>query len=611
MAVVMTCGCLFAQEVALPIRHLHSVSPKGEETMLTIPFFDDFSNRDASYYDSLWDLKGAFVNSGYAPLPPTVGMVTLDAFDADGKLYPLSVGDLYYGDTLLSKPLRLDSVFYPYNMPLRADDSIYLSFYYLPGGGYGNMWERVGDVPESKDSLLLDFYSPEDDCWTTVWSREGEEVDSLIVHTGSAWQYVMIPITQSEYLKAGFRFRFRNYCSLDNVTKTGLLSNADQWNLDYIVLDKDRRQGNRFSRDVAFVNPAPSLLKRYQAMPAKQFAADDMKDSLSITITNLFSQELATNYGYEVFDEQGASLYRYEGGFENTPVFFPDFHYQSASAHARPKVEYTFPVSGTSKSFVVKQGLREGVGGDAYQGNDTVVFCQVFDNYYAYDDGVAENGYGITSTSSRVKLASRFTLRQEDTLTAVDLYFNRTFREDNSSIFFMLTIWDDAGGRPGNIIYQDEVRRKPLFKGFNQYVRYALEVPVICSGVIYVGFEQTSSDYINLGFDRNNDASSEIMYLTSSDWQTSILKGALMLRPYFGEKALVSIAETKGDTTVKIHYDGNALCVDNPQGLMLTIYNMLGQPIQNTSAHQSRIQNLPKGVYFVKTYSFAQKILVY
>lgn len=610
VAVVLICKNLGAQEVLLPLRYSQVSPSKSQDTMLTIPFFDDFSNRDAAYHDSLWDMRGAFVNMGYAPLPPTVGMVTLDAFDAEGKLYPQTRGDSYFGDTLLSKPLRLDSVFYPYNMSLTADDSIYLSFYYLPGGGFGNMWERIGDVPESKDSLLLEFYSPVTDCWTMVWSREGEPVDSIIAHTGSAWQYVTVPITHPDYLKAGFRFRFRNYCSLDNVTKTGLLSNADQWNLDYIVLDRDRRYGNRFSRDVAFVNPAPSMLKRYQAMPYNQFSAADMKDSFAITITNLFSQELATNYGYEVFDENGTSLYRYDGGFENTPAFFPDFRYQESPAHSCPPVDYDFPSFTTPQTFDIVQGLREGVGGDAHASNDTVVFRQVFDNYYAYDDGVAENGYGITSTSSRVRLATRFSLRQEDTLTAVDMYFNRTFGEENGSIFFKLTIWDDAGGHPGNVIYQDETRRKPIFKGFNQYVRYMLETPVVCSGVIYVGMEQTSTDYINLGFDRNNDASSEIFYLTSSDWQTSILRGALMLRPYFGARAVVSI-DAPAVSSFKAYYNGKAVCVDNPQGLRISIYNMLGQPIKHFSERHGMIQNLPKGLYFVKSDMCVQKVIVY
>lgn len=42
--------------------------------------------------------------------------------------------------------------------------------------------------------------------------------------------------------------------------------------------------------------------------------------------------------------------------------------------------------------LTIEHGVREGVRGMPPQ-NDTIRFTQVFDNYYAYDDGTPENGY--------------------------------------------------------------------------------------------------------------------------------------------------------------------------------------------------------------------------
>jgi hypothetical protein len=600
-----------AQEVLMPLRHQKS-APSKAETALLLPFFDDFSSVAQS--DHLWDLGGSLVNQGYAPLPPTIGMVTLDAFDADGSLYPTAVGQFFGGDTLVSNPIRLDSIFSPFPRRLTPGDSVYLSFFYLPGGGYGNMWERVGDIPEVGDSLILELYAPGDETWRHVWSIAGCKADSLVARTGNYWQFVCLRIDDPAFLQKGFRFRFRNYCSLDNVTKKGLLSNADQWNVDYVFLNADRNRQDSAYRDVAFVNPAPSLLKDFQAMPARQYNALEMRDTLPLTITNLFSEELATNYGYQIQTEDGEVVHTYEGGYENAPVYWNGRQYQASPVHARPVLAYSFPEGMQGRTvYEVVHGVREGVRGDAHPQNDTIRFSQVFDNYYAYDDGTPENGYGITSTSSRVRLACQFRLNVEDTLTAVNLYFNRTLNDENADIYFLITVWDDVDGHPGNVIYQDSERRKPRFNGFNRYVRYDLEEPVVCNGTVYIGLEQTTADYINLGFDRNNDASSRIFFLTSASWQTSILRGALMLRPYFGYLEPLAIDARSHVSPVQAYAQGGHIFISSSLEGKVTVYDLMGRPVFRTTCTHSQIVTpaLPRGIYLVKVGSSpAKKVVV-
>lgn len=604
-----------AQEVLLPVRHGVPARAKGDDVYLTLPFFDDFSDRDRS--ESLWEPGGTFFNQGYAPLPPTVGMATLDAFDAEGELYPKMVGQLFTADTLLSKRIRLDSVFTPYRRAISTSDSVYLSFFYLPGGGYGNMWQRIGDTPEEQDSLVLEFYDPTNQNWERIWTTEGVEADTLKEETGSYWQFMIIPITEERFLNKDFRFRFRNYCTLSNINKNGILSNADQWNIDYVYINVSRNWNDKAARDVAFVNPAPTLLKHYQAMPIRQYTPEEMADSVNVLITNLFTEELATNYGYKILDEQGRTLYTYDGGFENAPVYWTAQSYQTASAHAHPPVEYSFPMTSEPRQYTIVHGVREGVSGDIHTQNDTIAFQQTFDNYYAYDDGNPENGYGITSTSSRIKLAYRFRLNVEDTLTALDMYFNRTLGGQNGNIRFLITVWDDADGEPGNIIYQDIERRHPMFEGFNTYVRYKLEQPVVCNGTIYVGLEQQSSDYLNLGFDRNTDASSNIFYLTSAHWQTSILEGSLMMRPYFGHKATVGIAHAEKPQEAKVWADGGRIHIEAEDCRGVEVYNAMGQKVYasvGTEGLRCSIVTtpLPRGVYWVRIgQSGARKVFVY
>ena len=42
------------------------------------------------------------------------------------------------------------------------------------------------------------------------------------------------------------------------------------------------------------------------------------------------------------------------------------------------------------------------------------------------------------------------------------------------------------------------------------------KAPVVVSDSVFVGFEQANNYFINLGFDRNNNASDRIYYLTGT-----------------------------------------------------------------------------------------------
>lgn len=600
VGLLMLAAASWGQEVLLPVAYPHSGTKAA--SVCELPFFDDFSNYDGCPKQELWSSTSPFVSKGYGELPPTLGVVTLDAVDADGRLHNDSGLGLFGGDTLMSNVVRLDSLTAAIRKRLQPSDSVYLSFYYLPGGGSGNMWERNGDEPEPEDSLMLELYNPTTQQWDMVWGRGGISVDTLVARTGRAWQYVAIPITNQVYFSSQFRFRFRNYCTLEAVSKTGMVGNSDHWHLDYIYLNYNRHKGDQKVNDVAFVEPAPSLLKKYQAMPARQYRPSEMKNSLKMTITNLYSNPVAVRYTYAVMDEDGNPLHNYDGGNDNVPCYFPNGVYQTSAAHASPVLNYQYPQTPAAHTYTIRHVVRGSVNSDDHPQNDTTIFTQVLSNYYAYDDGVAENGYGLTSTSSKVKLAYGFDLNQSDTLTALDLYFNRTRGAENEDIKFYICVWADNNGMPGALLYKDTQKRKPSFDGLNKYVRYVLEESLVVSGTVYVGLEQTTNDYINLGFDRGNDARSHMFYQTSGGWQQSILKGAMMMRPYFGREATVGIIE---DYPIHVSLYPNPahdmVNIDCDGHYMVEMYDMKGSRIlAQENADRVDLGNVRKGIYILK-----------
>lgn len=592
-----------AQEVLLPLQRaaLPAQLPTKTAAAVALPFFDDFA---AGTVDpALWQNAGATVVQDVSPLAPTIGAATLDALDGDGNLYPDASTSLFPADTLTSMPLRLDG--------LTAADSVVLSFYYLPGGGYGNMWERVGDGPDAQDSLFLDFFCPADSQWVNVWYRGGISVDTLMAQTGSGWQYVVLPITDARWFDSLFRFRFRNYASLDNSPKAGLAGNCDYWHVDYVLIDRGRDSSAvPVFRDVAFAAPAPSMLQNYRAMPYNHYSAADMAANVPMAITNLYSSPLASHYEYSVYDSAGVELNRYDGGFENAPPYLPDGGYQTYPPHANPPVganNFAFPAMTGPASFTVVHSIREGTGGDIHPSNDTVHYLQQFGSHYAYDDGTAENGYGLTSTASRLYLAYRFDLGMADTLTAVDIYFNRTLDEGNASIPFFLTVWSvDENGRPATVLYRDEARRFAQFGGF---ARYVLEAPVAVDGSIFVGFEQMGNNYLNIGYDRSFNSAERLWYLTGTEWQQSILSGSLMLRPGFGSAATVGVVPVhRSPLAVWPNPANDVVHIDNfPEGSTVQLYDVQGKRCESSGmverSHTScviRLAALPEGLYLLQ-----------
>jgi len=586
-----------AQEVLLPLQWGPAAAPMAKTGTDTVrlPFFDDFAAGGVFPSGDLWDNHGATLGNGAGLLPPTVGVATLDAVGADGRLYEGATAGVFGADTLCSRALALGGL-----MPA---DSVVLSFYYLPGGGQGDLWLRIGDAPEAGDSLMLEFFRAADSTWVPVWSRGGTEVDSLVAATGRNWQYVAVAVTDTAFFNDSFAFRFRNLATVAATSKPGLAGNCDYWHLDYVLVDQGRSVvGTPESRDVAFVAPAPSMLAHYQAMPARQYRQGDMATALEMTITNLFGSQLATQYQYAVLDEGGDTLYRYDGGFENAPPFLPEGAYQTAQAHAAPAVGYVFPEGVRPAEYTIVHTVREGVGGDVHGANDTVRFRQVFSNYYAYDDGTAENGYGLTSTASRVYLAYRFDLNAEDTLTAVDLSFNRSLNGENEEVPFYITVWRCENGVPREVLYRDHTGRRPMFEGLDGFHRYALEAPVVVSDSVFVGFEQGNNYFINLGFDRNCDASERICYLTGTEWQRSILRGALMLRPCFGAAATVDIDDAE---RVEVRLFPNPANegvwiegVSAEAGIV--VYDMTGRMVASAKGNRIETRGLPEGVYVVR-----------
>jgi hypothetical protein len=493
-----------------------SLQSKSSTDTINLPFFDDFSGNSIFPDKTKWEDNYVLINNTYSNTQITVGVATFDALDANGNLYESASSARIEADRLTSLPI---------NLSYAASDSVFLSFLFQPGG--------LADLPEENDSLTLQFYAPAESKWYSVWKA-----------TGGSWhdfKTVIIKIDQPRYLAKGFRFRFKNYITLSaNVSEPSILGNCDIWNIDYVLLNKNRNRADTVYHDVAFRTPIRSLLNTYEAMPFKQFR-------------QIYLQEMGSSipFNYRNNDDTIRNVTRY---FEIRDVYKNSVvkYFYAGADNIAPETNIDFPVDliytyNTDKDdsalFKVKAWLKN----DAFdpKENDTLVYYQVFNNYYAYDDGSAEEGYGINGLGSRnAMVACRFKSYLEDTLRAIKICFNDSYLNANERAFDLM-VWGDNDGIPGDLLYSREDVVVEKGTSINGFYTYPLTSPVPVNGVFYIGWKQRSETFLNAGFDINTSGGTRQFYWINGNWNQSIATGTIMIRPVIGSPLTTSINDVQ------------------------------------------------------------------
>lgn len=608
-----------------------SASRQAAEPLL-LPFFDDFSDSQVFPDQLRWSDTDAFINDDYSKNPPTVGVATLDAIDDQGRLYSNASPFPFMADFLTSQPIRLDSLFSPVKRIITRADSLYLSFYYQPQG-YGN-------APGKYDSLVLEFLAPGEtssyiismdtilngvdttlydtlfiEGWRHVWSTAGQSLQSFYAKDSSWFRQVLVPVDDSAmFYTSEFRFRFRNYASLASAILPDWQSNGDQWNIDYVYLNIGRSAADTLHKDVAFAAKAPPMLKNYTSMPYNQFRSNfvnEMKSNLNMRLTNLDNENYNISYGYKVTQEYRPPFYEYSGGNYFIPPYIKS-GYSDYPAFASPPVNFVFPIGTQEKMFFTTTHYITTGANLTRRQNDTVKHVQVFANYLSYDDGTAEAGYGLTPAGAQ--LAYKFKLNRPDSLLAVQMYFNQTLTGGNVKSFY-LNVWNDFFGEPGDLIYSRFGYEPAYEDSLNKFFTYELdsvlniEARLFPNLTFYVGWEQTTEDNLNIGYDFNNDASAHTYYRTYGKWRQSIYPGALMMRPVLGKLKVMNIPEDAIAQKLKIYPNpasNGQVWIDlpenvNKQDVTTTILGTDGKMLLNRPyQRETDISLLAPGFYIIQ-----------
>ncbi len=562
-------------------QHLKHPVLKSSAGLIELPFFDDFSGSEVYPDHTKWADRYVYINTNYPVNPVSVGVATLDAIDETGALYEHATIWPFLADRLTSNPINLSY------MPA---DSIYLSFFYQPQGR--------GDVPQPHDSLRVEFWSPSTESWSIVWSVPGDSLHEF--------RLAMIPVTDTIYLMEGFRFRFSNIASIaDNRINPGSMGNADHWHIDYVVLDRNRSYTDTVFSDVAFTEPIRSALNNYEAMPWEQFRAGriaEMGSVLPVSYRNndIITRSVQRHFSiYDIYENRPA--HNFSGG--STVIGPGEIHNFDAD------LTWSFTsASPDSARFRIRAWLT--VDGLEPDNNDTVIYYQDFGNYFALDDGSAENGYGLSGGGAEnARIACRFRAYRADTLRAVKIYFNQSLN-DASRQHFKLAVWDDDSGRPGNLVYSQEDFRPEYEDGVNSFHTYRLDEAIPVSQVFYVGIIQTSSSFLNIGFDVNRNNRSRNYYNIHGEWKNSSFEGSLMVRPVLGMRHRpMNVTDPVINEIMRVYPNpaSDVIFFDLEPGIDLraatiSLINTLGQTVYRVPGTETSmdVSKFPAGIYFIR-----------
>jgi hypothetical protein len=513
---------------------------------ITIPFFDDFTTSFITPDSSKWVQNGGtYINHNYAIAPPNFNVATFDGLQENGT--PYNTINIYQSgstDNLTSLPIDLSV--------LKNGDSLFLRYFWQ---GAGN-----GEWPDPVDSLRLQIKN-RSGIWKTMWKKTGDS---------TAFNYQLIRIgDSSQYYYKGFQFRFESF---------GRRSGAyDVWNVDYIYLDTGRLAKANWAPDISFTGPPTSFLKNYTAMPINQYLANkagettdtvwvqlcnlgDRKRGYKIHSTESVLEDIKNNIVFEMTSDtsgllDSAKVITPLSSYYKKPLnipYLPDISsIPNTNVERILKYNFTLDHTTTLDPKIGDYYPFTPLPGDSVQSeidfslNDSVSGYTDLTDYYAYDDGTAEFGFGVNQVSG--KIACRFKLNVlPDTLTHVRIYFPKVGVSKTGEPL-TLRIWNyiNVGGSEESAIYGQTI---PLnhSSDINKFHTYALDYPlIITDSTIYVGYQQSSGSELLTGFDVNTNSNDKIFFNVNNIWSAlTDEKGSLMIRPVFRDENILGYKES-------------------------------------------------------------------
>ena len=487
-------------------------------------------------------------------------------------------------------------------------DSVYISdTASLDNGSFG--CETEGGKFDGEKILSAISKNSLNKKWTQLWSVSS---DSIAYNSFKSYS---IPI-DSSFLQKGFRFRFINYASLSSDKSHA--RNEDEWNLDEVSLYANKTAGYR-EPDLEFRKVDATFYDGYTSVPhehVKDIDEESVQNYLTYYYHNTDTNYRKVNYYLNV-KETGRKTQNITKSLFNSDipplsdtsefknfnqiVSLYDVFLQNADSNRYSDFDVTLYFSDNESPIH-----------EDYRWNDTVHIHQSFYNYYAYDDGSSEAGWGIRGIEN-AQVAYKFTTYKKDTLDAILIYFNQTLNTSDPT--FDICVWDDNKGKPGKLLAKQAGEPLDYAQGVNRFSLYQINPESILDTInnlvmdsnqtFYIGWLQPQDILLNVGVDLNQTVKKKLFFKTGINWEESLINNPIMLRPVFDKNTeIVKVSETSLNTFLLYPNPTKGVCTISDgtdlSDYLLSVQTLMGQEVIHENARQQiDLSYLPNGMYYV------------
>ncbi len=586
-SLVLMAPAAWAQLREIPIQYRLPPAPSANSrlqgvTPVTLPFWDDFST-STGRLDTAWWLPASqaqiLARPGNGILPPTLNVVTFDGVDANGNPYSPTDTD-GPTDSLVSRPIDLTQV------PVSLRNTVYLSFFFQVKG--------QGNQPEPEDSLLL-YFKKSDGRWQKMWPLAGDVIpqDPKVF----TQKLVHVP-NDTAFFHDHFQFKFQAFGRQNGW--------YDNWNIDYVYMDKRRHANDNSFLDRALVYPPKSILNGYTAVPFKEFVWNNEHAAFltnsSTWIKNLENDVQPVKYSAIITDTLNDVVLETIANDQEL-VLFPNDIKEALSNVPNPAI---FDLNADSLFLEIKYFVNTGdknlvdsiynAGADTafyaninLRVNDTVRSYVTLHDYFAYDDGSAEYGAGINQRDGRI--AYEFFSNSSLFIDRVDIYFPNISRNQAGSpmeIFVLQELRDIQN--PYLALTTGSIQHT----GINEFVSYYFSRSIQVKDTFYIGFRNLADDglWTAIGLDKNTDSGDKIYYSVDGTWQQNTdIRGSLMIRPHFTTGFVTGINEEQRQLAIYPNPATDRIFIDGRYD-RLTVVDITGRqvPYQHTATGPAQTQ---------------------
>ncbi|MCI0750397.1 MAG: T9SS type A sorting domain-containing protein [Flammeovirgaceae bacterium] len=585
-------------------------SARLQSVPLTIPFWDDFSTNATGFPDdSSWVINSstAWINTGAGVNPPSINVATLDGLNANGNPYASEDAN-GYTDELTSRPIDLS------NVPPIDKDSIYLSFFF--------QWRGNSNTPEGQDFLALEFKDS-----TGIWTEIARFQNTSGTYDPTVFYDTLFKVTGT-YLYDEFQFQFRSF---------GRQNGAyDSWHLDYIYLGYLHNPVVISFADRAITSYLTPLFGKYMAVPLTHF--DSIFSDISFGAYNLHHNKAKTvNYLPEI------TITNYDSGqylFGNTVTTPDSLPLSDVLNGIGPLERVTSPINEIDQlnipsnfssladsitiSIEILLNTKDGRTGDAdhynrfdslnFKVNDFTQTTYILNNFYAYDDGKAEN-FAYLNQPGMIG-AYRFDLQSNktDTLVGVHLYIPYVGGTPETSSNMMVQVYEPKSGDGDldSLLYEELIPASSQKR--DTFLMHKFLQSVVVSGSFYFAWKSDVNGNVYFGLDKNTDSGDRMKYYLNGQWnQNTDIQGSLMIRPYFGKSTVVTSNEEDIGSTIVFPNPNRGVFYLSRQITALHIINNLGQPVNHSVSQEDNKTKIEltdpiPGIYLIR-YKAGQKFI--